>query len=1026
MAGSDKTVKVTLTAEVAGFTKGMARAGQATGKLAKDADSATGGVQKLGKGMDDAKPGRFASTMGDAKRELGGMVAIGGGVAALATVNFLKNSVAAAGDLEQSIGGVDSVFRDTAGRIHAFGETSAEAVGLSHNAFNELITVTGALLKNKGLEDFTDKSLDLVKVGADLAATFGGSTKQAVEALNAAMRGESDPIERYGISLNETAVNAELAAQGLDKLEGAALEQAKAQARIDIVMRQSADAMGQFAREADTFQGQQQRLNAKWEDAQATLGAALLPALTKVVEAMSVGVDVAVAAFHAWGQIPGPIKAAVAAIVALRLAHGPLASVMSGARGAISGFGEAVGFAAQSARHAGGGFVGLSAGLRTFTGSAGLARGAMTGLRAAGSGLLGIFGGPLGLAVAGVAAALGGYIQAQQNARQAAEDFGDTLDEITGKFTEQSRTLAQQKFFKDFAQTDYSKVSKSLEDAGVSLGHLIAAYEQGGPAVDAFKAKFDAWRLSQEALDLRRQGVDIEALGNSYAALGRDMEAGAEIAKVNARAQAQVEKATGGVAAATDGATRAAKDQKPAILGVVEATQAMAKEALAADEASRKLASAMLAVTSAARGADEAEAAYQAALAKATTEAVRNRAAIDQKTGSFKLNTEAGRTNSGILVDLSAKAEANARAQLENGAAVDVVKGKMAQQREEFVQLGIKMGLSREAAGRLATQYGLTGETVEALSAEMGDVPREVKSKVTVDTSQAFQAVGAVNKLLGSIKDVTVKMFAQQAGGGWGGGVPGGGQGGGKSPVGRAPSFPWGRYPSGGVHRAYDYAVPTGTPVRSPFSGHVIAAGWDSGGFGLHVRTADSDGNFSIFGHLSRLGVTLGQAIAKGHLLGWSGDTGRSTGSHLHYERRRLPHAPGTAFRPYAAGGLVAGDAKDGHVAQHARAGAWRVWAEDETGGESYIPHANDWRRPRARKILEETAGILGARGVLWNDAGAAYRASTRAVAASGSFAGLEVTGTLDTPFGPSHIRGVVKSELAQVARGARLQGVRA
>ena len=56
-----------------------------------------------------------------------------------------------------------------------------------------------ALLKNKGLITSRQKTLDLVKIGADLSATYGGTAKDAIEALNAAMRGESDPIERYGI-----------------------------------------------------------------------------------------------------------------------------------------------------------------------------------------------------------------------------------------------------------------------------------------------------------------------------------------------------------------------------------------------------------------------------------------------------------------------------------------------------------------------------------------------------------------------------------------------------------------------------------------------------------------------------------------------------------------------------------------------------------------------------------------------------------------------------------------------------------
>ena len=183
MAGaSDKTVKVTLIAVAQPYVKGVTDAGQATAKLGKDIDAVGG----KGKGME--------SSLGGAGAALKGMAVAGAALAGTALVAFLRDSVVAAGNLEQSIGGVDAVFQDTAASIHDFGRNSAEAVGLSRNEFNQLITVTGAMLKNKGLEDFTAKSLDLVRVGADLAAQFGGSTAQAVEALNAAMRGENDPI----------------------------------------------------------------------------------------------------------------------------------------------------------------------------------------------------------------------------------------------------------------------------------------------------------------------------------------------------------------------------------------------------------------------------------------------------------------------------------------------------------------------------------------------------------------------------------------------------------------------------------------------------------------------------------------------------------------------------------------------------------------------------------------------------------------------------------------------------------------
>lgn len=201
--------------------------------------------------------------------------------------DYLQDGVGSATDLEQSVGAVDAVFKDNASTIHEWAKSASNDVGLSQNSFNELSTVLGAQLKNMGfdLEDATTRTGDLVKLGADLAAQFGGTTTDAVSALSSLLRGERDPIERYGVSINEARIQAKLAAMGLSDLEGEAATSAKTQATLALLYEQTADAQGTFARESDTLAGQQQRLNAQWQDAQSTLGMALLPALTELTKA---------------------------------------------------------------------------------------------------------------------------------------------------------------------------------------------------------------------------------------------------------------------------------------------------------------------------------------------------------------------------------------------------------------------------------------------------------------------------------------------------------------------------------------------------------------------------------------------------------------------------------------------------------------------------------------------------------------------------------------------------------------------
>jgi len=190
-----------------------------------------------------------------------------------------------ASEAEQSLGAVESVFGRNAEQVKKWSQSAAENLGLSANAYRELATVTGAQLKNMGvpMDQVAGKTNDLIKLGADLAATYGGTTAEAVEALGSLLRGETDPIERYGVSIREADIAARMAADGTDKLEGAEAKAARTRALMALLTEQTADAQGQFARESNTAAGQAQRAQAKWEDFRTELGMQLLPVFTRLM-----------------------------------------------------------------------------------------------------------------------------------------------------------------------------------------------------------------------------------------------------------------------------------------------------------------------------------------------------------------------------------------------------------------------------------------------------------------------------------------------------------------------------------------------------------------------------------------------------------------------------------------------------------------------------------------------------------------------------------------------------------------------
>lgn len=227
----------------------------------------------------DRFSGKFASIQNGLSK-----LAVPAAVALGAIGAFGKSAVDSASRVQQAYGGLDAVFGANAKIVRGWAQDSAQAVGLSKAEYSEFAARLGAQLKTLTGDSQVAMSgtKNLISLGADLAATFGGTTADAVDALSAALRGEADPAERYGLNLSMTAVNARLAEKGLTGLKGQALTAAKAQAVMELATEQSAGAIGQFARESDSAAGSAQIAAAKWEDTRAALGEALLPVVSAV------------------------------------------------------------------------------------------------------------------------------------------------------------------------------------------------------------------------------------------------------------------------------------------------------------------------------------------------------------------------------------------------------------------------------------------------------------------------------------------------------------------------------------------------------------------------------------------------------------------------------------------------------------------------------------------------------------------------------------------------------------------------
>ena len=93
---------------------------------------------------------------------------------------------------------------------------------------------------------------------------------------------------------------------------------------------------------------------------------------------------------------------------------------------------------------------------------------------------------------------------------------------------------------------------------------------------------------------------------------------------------------------------------------------------------------------------------------------------------------------------------------------------------------------------------------------------------------------------------------------------------------------------SSGSHTGVDFHAASGTSVHAVGRGTVVETGW-GGSYGNQIVIRMADGTYTQYGHLSSIGVSVGQAVTPGQQIGLSGATGNVTGPHLHFEARTSP-----------------------------------------------------------------------------------------------------------------------------------------
>lgn len=248
-----------------------------------DTKGAIRGLEKVGKSADreigkaEDKIGKFSARFtkaGAAMMATGGLLAAG-----------LYSAAQSASDLSEAINVTGLVFDDAAESIVAWSKSSATALGQSQKAALEAASTFGGLLKNLGFTTSEAAALSpqLVELASDMGSAFNMEPAEAVLALGAGLRGESEPLKRFNVFLDDASVRAKAVEMGLAATAAQVDNNGKAQARLALIMEQTSDIQGDFANTAEGAANQQRIFAAQMENLKATIGQAALPVLTDVL-----------------------------------------------------------------------------------------------------------------------------------------------------------------------------------------------------------------------------------------------------------------------------------------------------------------------------------------------------------------------------------------------------------------------------------------------------------------------------------------------------------------------------------------------------------------------------------------------------------------------------------------------------------------------------------------------------------------------------------------------------------------------
>lgn len=293
------------------------------------------------KGIAQTTTGSIASTLSSTGKK---MMGVGGVLTAAVSAPILALggvAIDAASDLNESMSKAQVVFGDSSKAIQDFATESATNLGISKQAALEATGTFGNLFTSMGMSQSVsaDLSMDVVGLSSDLASFNNLDPTEVLEKLRSGLTGETEPLKSLGINLNQAMIEAKATEMGFKKVNGTFDAASITQARYALILEQTKNAQGDFARTSDGLANQTRIAKAKFEDLKGTLGQKLLPVVNRLMTGIIPLID----------KITDLSPATMSWVVGIGAAIAIIPILITTIGGIISGVGAIIGFFSSSA-----------------------------------------------------------------------------------------------------------------------------------------------------------------------------------------------------------------------------------------------------------------------------------------------------------------------------------------------------------------------------------------------------------------------------------------------------------------------------------------------------------------------------------------------------------------------------------------------------------------------------------------------------------------------------------------------------